>query len=265
MNPEAAAALLATSVTQLWTPEGKDALAYLTGPYRCLAPETVCAARLGWTSWVAIPRADGTTFKALGVVIPWFTGDRLALVKIRQPDGRRPKYVEAFRDPDALMVYPSPEAISPGRPLIVVEGEFDALAIGEPLADLAAVVTLGSASARPDPRAFRRMLSAAPWFIATDRDSAGDRAAAGWPEHARRVRPPEPFKDWTETKAAGLNLARWWQDVISGMDRPPLFVWTELAAWRWIPGDAEPGIDRYPPGRSPTPLEGPGSDSDEPP
>ena len=69
-------------------------------------------------------------FRALGVVIPWFAGDRLALVKIRQPDGRRPKYAEAFRDPARLVCYPGPETIRPGRPLVIVEGEFDALLLG---------------------------------------------------------------------------------------------------------------------------------------
>src|SRR5271166_3745164 len=103
---------------------------------------------------------------ARGVVIPWFDGDRLALVKIRQPEGRKPKYAEAFRD--RPRVYPDPAVIEPGRPLVVVKGEFDALLLGQELRDLAAVVTLGSASSRPDLATRSEMLAAAPWFIATD-------------------------------------------------------------------------------------------------
>jgi hypothetical protein len=233
--PEAdAGALVDAAAARLWTPEGAGALAYLTGP-RCLTPETIRAARLGCAPGVTIPRADGTGFRALGVVVPWFDGGRLALVKVRQPDGRRPKYAEAFRDPARVVCYPGPEAIRPGRPLIVTEGEFDALRLGEALGALAAVVTLGSASARPEAGALGLMLAAPRWFVATDADPAGDTAAAGWPARARRVRPPEPFKDWTEAKAAGVDLARWWRDMLSGTEPPPLFTWPELARWRWGP------------------------------
>ena len=251
LPPEAAAALVEAAAARLWSPEGADALAYLTGPDRSLSPETIQAARLGWTPGVDVPKADGGTFRPLGVVVPWFDGDRLALVKIRQPDGRRPKYAEAFRDPARLVCYPGPATIRPGRLLIVTEGEFDSLALGEALGDMAAVVTLGSASARPDPAALGRVLAAPRWFIATDADEAGDKAADGWPARARRVRPPGRFKDWTEAKAAGVDLARWWRDILAGVDRPPLFSWPALAAWRWGVADEAPGIDRYPPGVTP--------------
>src|SRR5262249_31749183 len=157
----------------------------------------------------------------------------LALVKVRQPDGRRPKYVEAFRDPARLVCYPGPEAIRPGRRLVVVEGEFDALCLGEALGELAAVVTPGSASARREPAAPERMLCAGRWSSAPARDEPGARPAANGPPHAGRVPPPEPFKDWTEAKAGGVDLTRWWGDILAGVGRPPLFSWDELSRRRW--------------------------------
>jgi DNA primase len=228
--PEADALILVeASTARLWSPEGADALAYLTGPKRCLSPETIRAARLGWTPGVAVPTRDGDrSFRALGWVIPWFVGSRLVLVKIRQPDGCRPKYTEAFRDPARLVCYPGPATIRPGRPLIVTEGEFDALCLGEVLGELAAVVTLGSASARPDSAILGRMLSATPWFIATDADAAGDKAASDWPARTRRVRPPAYFKDWTEARQGGVNLRHWWGEVLSGVERPYLWTWDEV-------------------------------------
>ncbi|MFO0957430.1 MAG: CHC2 zinc finger domain-containing protein [Isosphaeraceae bacterium] len=235
---EDALALVEASVACLWSNEGADALAYLTGPDRGLHVETIRAVSLGWTPGVNVPKAAGGTFRTLGVVIPWFIGDRLALVKIRQPDGRRPKYAEAYRDPSRVVCYPSPEVIQPGRPLIVTEGEFDALALGAALGDRTAVVTLGGATSRPEPAFLLRCLHSAPWFVATDADVAGDGSAAAWPPRARRVRPPGSFKDWSEAKAGGVNLARWWGEVLQGNPHPPLFSWDELARWRWS-GSAE--------------------------
>ena len=57
------------------------------------------------------------------------------------PRGSEPKYAEAFRDRPAI--YPAPAVVRPGKPLVIVEGEFDALLLGQELGDLAAVVTLG--------------------------------------------------------------------------------------------------------------------------
>ena len=246
--PEAeAVALVETASARLWGPEGADALAYLTGPRRRLDPEAIRAARLGWTD-----RAEGVAWKPPGIVIPWFLGGQLALVKVRPleawrerfpREGRPPKYLEAFRDPARLVCYPGPEAVRPGRPLVVVEGEFDCLCLAGALRELAPVVTLGSASVRPQAALFARMLSAAPWYIATDGDDAGDNAAAdGWPASARRVRPPAPFKDWTEAAAgppgagaAGVDLARWWGEILSGTVEPPTYIWDDLARWRWGP------------------------------
>ena len=228
-GPEALA-LVEDAVARLWSAEGASVLAELTDRRR-LTPETIRAARLGWTPGVSLMTSEARFFSSQGVVIPWFDGERLALTKIRQPEGREPKYAEAFRDRPAI--YPGCHGIRPGLPLVVVEGEFDALLLGQELEGLAAVVTLGSASARPDISLMAALLAAAPWFIATDADAAGDKASGRWPvPRSRRVRPPDPFKDWTEARQGGVNLRRWWSDRLGGVT-PPLFTWEDLSAWRW--------------------------------
>ena len=59
-----------------------------------------------------VPDSNGDKAKRrCGWVIPWFDGDRLAKVKIRQPKGTEPKYAEAFRDRPAI--FPDPAAIRP--------------------------------------------------------------------------------------------------------------------------------------------------------
>jgi DNA primase len=198
--------LVEEAAARLWTPEGGDALAYLRG--RGLSEGTIKAARLGWTPRVSIPVKDGTRFwDVSGIVIPWMDRDRLAMVKIRRPSGSEPKYAEAFRDRPAI--FPASEAVRPGMPLVVVEGEFDCLLLAQELADLAAVVTLGSASARPEGSTYVAMLPAPTWYLAHDADEAGDKAASAWPARARRVR-PQKGKDWTDARQAGIELRRWW-------------------------------------------------------
>jgi hypothetical protein len=196
------------SVSRLWTPEGAKALTYLHN--RGLTDETIRAARLGWTL-----RAAGVPWNPPGVVIPWFEADRLALVKVRPPkewrerfpkEKRPPKYIEAFRDRPLL--YPDPSVIKVGEPLIIGEGEFDAMLLGQELLG-ANVITLGSTSARTEPDVLSRMLSAPTWFVALDADQAGDSAASKFPAWAIRVRPPDPDKDWGEVHAGGWNRIRY--------------------------------------------------------
>ena len=232
-----ALAIVVKSEARLWSPEGSEALAYLTGS-RGLSLGTIKAARLGVTPGIRLATNDGRTYSARGVVIPWFDGDRLALVKLRQPEGNRPRYAEAYRDRPSL--YPGRRVIRAGRPLVIVEGEFDALLLGQELDELAAVVTLGgTGSTKPEPGIVGMMLAAAPWYIATDGDDSGDKAAARWEEtRARRVKPAEPHKDWTEARQAGVNLRLWWSDLL-GVRFPP-YSWEILNGSRWGPAAAEP-------------------------
>jgi DNA primase len=222
LSPDAAWALVAEAEARLWSPEGARALAYLSGRRRCLSHKTIHSARLGWT-----PSAAGVPWQPPGIVVPWFDGGRLALVKVRTPDAwrtrfprkrRPPKYIEAFRDRPGL--YPVAGVVTPGRPLILAEGEFDALLLGQELGDLASVRTLGSASARPDADVLRALLPAPRWFLATDADGAGERATAAWPAPVRRVHPPGEHKDWTDARAGGVDLRRWWGDILSGDPDP---------------------------------------------
>lgn len=261
MPPEAALALVVEAEARLWSPEGAEGLAYLAGD-RCLTLETIKLARLGWT-----PPVDRVAWKPPGITIPWLDGDRLTTVKIRPPDAwresfpkdkRPPKYIEAFRDRPTL--YPSPGAIRAGRPLVIAEGELDALLLGQELGRMVGVVTCGgTGSTKPEPGILGCLLAAYPWFVGTDSDEAGDKAAARWEgTRAIRVRPPirPPHgKDWTDCALAGINLRRWWTDRLGDHEAPPLFTWDELIRWPGL--DPGPGIvvDRPDPERRRLALE----------
>ena len=130
---------------------------------------------------------------------------------------------------------------------------------------MAVVATLGSAAGRATPAQRVPFHALWPWFIATDADDAGDRAALAWPPaRSTRVRPPPPFKDWTDAARGrpgrgGVDLKRWWSERIAGVESPRLFTWDDLSAWRWGPaaGEPEPAAgpvdlddpDAWPPGR----------------
>jgi hypothetical protein len=199
---------------RLWTPEGRPALEYLRRD-RGLRDEKIRAARLGYVDKLRLPKRDGSgTWPVAGITIPWFDRVRLVLLKIRRLglfNGAR--YIEAFRDRPTI--YPSPSVIRPDTPLGITEGEFDALLLGQELWELAAVVTLGSTSStRPDPTILGMMLPAPVWYLATDADGSGNKAAETWIyARARRVTPPAG-KDWTEAYQAGIDLRRWWIEEV---------------------------------------------------
>ncbi len=237
IDPEAAA-LVERAAVALWEPAAEAALDRLRA--RGLSDETIRAARLGWTGPVAIPKSNGSgTYEARGVVIPWFGRDgRLALVKIRQPDRIKPKYAEAYRDPPRVLCYPGPEAVRPGRPVILAEGELDRLCVASLLADLGvSVVTLGSASGRPAPALLTRLLAATPWYAAHDADPAGDRASEAWPD-AVRARPPEGHNDWCEAyRADPVALLRHW---CLALHRPDAFTTAARLKALWPGMSADP-------------------------
>jgi len=204
-------------------------MAYLHS--RGLSDETIETAGLGFTDGVMLPTRDGDrAFRYAGIVIPWKDEDRLTKVKIRRLEEREPKYAQAFADHP--LIYPGPDTIQPGLGLIVCEGEFDALLLGQILED-AAAITLGSASARSEPDVVSRMLSSPLWAIALDADKAGDTASAKFPARGIRVRPPEPFNDWTKAAQGGLDLRGWWRE-----NGPDFYRHAERLAIQLEPGPA---------------------------
>jgi hypothetical protein len=125
------------------------------------------AARLGWTPRVRLPTKDGGTYsKPEGSSSPGSTRTAWRWSSSASPRGSRPRYAEAFRDRPSL--YPDRHVIRPGRPLVIVEGDFDALLLGQELGDLAAVVTLGGAH-RPTRARHPREHAGRPPMVRRDR------------------------------------------------------------------------------------------------
>jgi hypothetical protein len=209
--------LVARAAETLWSREGREALAYLRG--RGLQDATIRKARLGF--WPADTREGGvfpdrSVRVPAGLVIPWSNGSNIVFINVRRIDGE-PRYL-AVEGSRREGLYPGPDSVAVGKPLVIVEGEFDALLLGQELAGLTSVVTLGGTGARPKSRALCVLLRASRWVIATDADGAGEKTAAWWlnySDRSRRVPPPREFgKDWSEAHQKGLDLRGWWSRLL---------------------------------------------------
>jgi hypothetical protein len=232
---------------RLWTDEGRDALDYLRG--RGLTEDTIRAARLGFVvhAWKWENKCSSLCVPA--VTIPWFDRGAVPRVKIRRLDSDDDK-CRSLGPSKPPLLFPDVH-IAAGSNVIIVEGEFDALLLGQALEGIATVATLGAAQAEPNAAILDRLIAAKAIFAAQDADEAGDKAAAKWTALRRsiiRVRPPVG-KDWGDVHARHIDIRRWWIDRLAGDENPPLFTWAELSTWRWGPSkdDRLGGIDFKPP------------------
>jgi DNA primase len=228
----------------LWSPAGREALDYLH--WRGLRDHSIRLARLGFApeDFATMPLdilGEGDGPRAIrvrrGIVLPWGRpgswysaapdpdgadpGPRWVGANVRRlaediftPLRDKPKYV-CLSGSERGHAYPHGD-LSPGVPVLITEGELDALLASQELGHVVNVVTLGGAAQQPRTEA-RAALAAAPyWLIATDQDEAGDRAAerlaALAPHKCRRVHLPLGVKDATEFVQAGGSLLVWLAD-----------------------------------------------------
>lgn len=163
----------------------EEARAFLAG--RGLTLETARAAGLGWTLGEPLPLADGLAKIPEGLVIPWAEGDTLWAVRFRAKEpGQGPKYTSLRGSVGRVLYLPRPLT---GRPVVLVEGELDALLILQEAGDLCDPVATGSAMGG---RAWKERLEGVPVLVAFDADEAGEKAAGWWRKalpHAVRWRP----------------------------------------------------------------------------
>jgi DNA primase len=200
----------------LWQPGGRRALDYLRR--RGLADDTIRAARLGYVAkdlytvpgeW-GLPEDHRNVWVPRGVVIPWRACGSTWRVNVRRPVGE-PKYCGPAGAASALY---GADGLRRGLPVVLVEGEFDALAVAQEVGDLVCTVATGSTHGARHPR-WKRLLATAPVvLIAFDEDEAGGSAARHWLDALPRSRRLVPAGDPAGMLESGCDLRNWVQEAL---------------------------------------------------
>jgi hypothetical protein len=177
--------------------------------------------RLGWlseavfrprASWGLLPVMKDGREKRLwvpaGIVIPLVLGGEVWRVRVRR-DGVEHgglRYVQVEGSSCRTLVTDGDP-----RAAVVVESELDAMCVASSAGGLAAAVSTGSVSIRPDLPAHRMLCGCLRILVALDADKPGAEGSAWWEAtypSARRWPAPEG-KDPGEAAAAGCDLRAW--------------------------------------------------------
>lgn len=153
----------------LWSTAGSRARLYLQ--QRGLKPQTIRDATLGYIPGHRPRLIDGIKIYP-GIFIPWIAAGALWTVKIRRLKGT-PKYLQ-IAGGSTHGLYGA-DNIHPNHPVLIVEGEFDALIGQQTIGDSIPVVTPGAASYHLSQRWINHLSSASKIVLCMDNDEAGEK------------------------------------------------------------------------------------------
>lgn len=190
---------------------------------RGFTDETIGAAGLGYRSldtfdapevW-GLPADHAKVFIPRGITIPWVIEGAMWRLNVRRPltPALMAEGEAKYRGPagHANGLYGGGLELGRKWPVVLVEGEFDALAVRQAAHDLVNVVALGSTSGARRVRWLARLAACPVVLVALDADTAGEQAAAYWLDalgsSARRWRPY--VKDAGEMLERGMDVRGW--------------------------------------------------------
>lgn len=152
---------------------------------------------------------DTDVFLPAGWVIPWMFAGTIWRINVRRIEGKEPKYMGPAGNANGLY---NAAMIKREKPVVLVEGEFDALAIQQAAGDLVIPVATGSTSGARLQKWIARIAQASAYIVAFDDDAAGQQAANFWldvlPGSVRLV--PKPHDPNDMLKAGGEQSIRDW-------------------------------------------------------
>lgn len=198
----------------LWSEQGHYALEYLRA--RGLKDETIKAARLGYNSSEMLrPGGKWGREKLVklwqGIVIPWFVNEgEIWRITIRDEQASTPedRYKQVAGGSNGLYMAFS---LHIDRPVVITEGEFDALSIAQECGKAVSVVATGTTEGSHIAKWLCALAQKDLVLVAFDADQAGDNAAKWWLDRlecAHRIRPW--WDDPNQMLQDGVDLLNDW-------------------------------------------------------
>jgi DNA polymerase-1 len=194
----------------LWSEEGTHARAYLSR--RGLRESTIQRARLGYHPRQAYggPKEWGRSITLYqGIIIPWFFEGSIWRITIRneqRADGEG-RYRQLVGGSNGLYLA---DSLRVKRPVVMTEGEIDALSLAQECSDVVTVVATGTTQGSHTPRWVALLAQQERVLVAFDAEAKGDTAAVWWLErleNAQRLRPW--WKDANQMLQDGADLRQW--------------------------------------------------------
>lgn len=221
----------------LWSSLGRPALDWLRR--RGLEDWTIRKVRLGYvhSDWRSEPLdcLDGKPmYLPRGVLIPWASPEGWygpdfndepppsrwvgANVRKLRPDPAE-KWVGAAKCQAASgsargYGYPFGSDFVAGLPVLICEGEWDAVTAYQQIGHMLNVVTTGGAGQAPEPGLLAELREKCPeWLLAMDADDAGEKGATMWESigmsRVKRLMLPVDGDDLNECHMVGVDLRAW--------------------------------------------------------
>lgn len=192
---------------------------------RGLTPETIFNQMLGYNpTWKQI---EEKYWMAPGITIPAMIDGQLWYVQVRTTAKAREEVEQRGHDlakyqavtGSRLKALFRADTLLNAHTAIVVEGEFDAMLLGQFVPKGVAVVTMGSARTLPGTPFLKYFAHIRRLFLTLDNDEAGVKGLTAWRELLKWAQPipplPDGVKDISDFWRAGGNLRTWIQ---AGLD-----------------------------------------------
>lgn len=146
---------------------------------RGLHDSTIAAFELGYNPQIEQSKWGSVrVYLPSGIVLPWLVERRYWAINVRRLTSEEPKYIKAKGSANGLFLC---QLIPTGNTVVMVEGEFDAMAVWQETRGLKVTpVATGSVSGSRLHRWIARLSVARLVVLAFDADEAGDKAAAYW-------------------------------------------------------------------------------------
>lgn len=211
----------------------ESALSYLNK--RGLRLKTIRDARIGYSNGNAgfWHKHNGLNVPDNSLLIPWFGGGHLWGIKTRSLGYGMPKeqrYRQVSVQKELVLTIGTPQlaaalywvnAIVPQRPILIVEGELNALSAWQSCRNaydqqLMFPVSIGAAGGHIDPRWYPRLICAPKVFALFDQDEAGNKARARFGAlNVKMVSLPEGVKDINEMLVhRPADLQAWYAQLL---------------------------------------------------